>query len=142
VRLRILVIGKLKDAALTSMCETYIERSRRFLPIEIVSCRDAGTQWSRARDDDGPNVLLDERGEQVTTLELATWFSRWRDRSMRTVDLLVGDAHGFSEADRRAADRVLALSRLTLPHRLVPLVLCEQLYRVGTVLAGHPYHHE
>lgn len=141
MRLRILAIGKLKDPALVSSCETYVERSRRFLPIELVSCRDASAQWSRARDDDGPNVLLDERGTQVTTPELAAWFATWRDQGVRAVDLLVGDAHGFGDDDRRAADRVLSLSRLTLPHRLVPLVLCEQLYRVGTLLAGHPYHH-
>jgi 23S rRNA (pseudouridine1915-N3)-methyltransferase len=141
VRLRILAIGKLKDAALASACGTYVERSRRFLPIELVACRDAAALWSRARDDDGPNVLLDERGSQVTTPELARWFSGWRDRGIRSVDLLLGDAHGFSDDDRRAADRVLALSRLTLPHRLAQLLLCEQLYRVGTLLAGHPYHH-
>ena len=141
MRLRIITIGKLKDAALASSCQTYVERSRRFLPIELIACRDAAAQWSRARDDDGPNVLLDERGQQLTTTALASWFEGWRDHGVRTVDLLIGDAHGFSDADRRAADRVLALSRLTLPHRLVQLLLCEQLYRVGTVLAGHPYHH-
>ena len=54
------------------------------------------------------------------------------------MDLLIGDAHGYDEADRARADRVLALSRLTLPHRLAQLLLCEQLYRVGTILAGHP----
>jgi 23S rRNA (pseudouridine1915-N3)-methyltransferase len=141
VRLRILAIGKSKDPALASLCQTYIQRSQRYLPLELAFCRDATAQWARARDDAGPNVLLDERGAQVTTQELAGWFSGWRDQGVRGVDLLIGDAHGFSDADRQAADRVLALSRLTLPHRLVPLVLCEQLYRVGTVLAGHPYHH-
>ena len=60
---------------------------------------------------------------------------------MRRVDLLIGDAHGFDDAARSRADRVLALSRLTLPHRLAQLLLCEQLYRAGTILAGHPYHH-
>jgi 23S rRNA (pseudouridine1915-N3)-methyltransferase len=53
----------------------------------------------------------------------------------------IGDAHGFDEAQRGKATRLLGLSRLTLPHRLAQLVLCEQLYRAGTILAGHPYHH-
>lgn len=141
MRLRILVVGKLKDPALASTCDEYARRSRHFLPIELVTCRDARTQWTRARQDDGPNIVLDEQGEQVGTTELSTWLARWRDRGTRVVDLLVGDAHGFSDVDRAAADRVLALSKLTLPHRLATLVLCEQLYRVGTLLAGHPYHH-
>lgn len=141
MRLRIVTLGKLKDAALASAIETYIERSRRLLPIEIVSVRDAPTQWARAREDDGPNVVLDERGEQVDTLLLADWLGRWRDAGIRQVDFLVGDAHGYADTDRASADRVLALSRLTLPHRLAAVLLTEQLYRAGTILFGHPYHH-
>ena len=55
--------------------------------------------------------------------------------------LYIGDSEGFSATDRTSADKLLALSRLTLPHRLVRLVLLEQLYRAATLLSGHPYHH-
>ncbi|HEY8378390.1 MAG TPA: 23S rRNA (pseudouridine(1915)-N(3))-methyltransferase RlmH, partial [Nannocystis sp.] len=89
---------------------------------------------------EGSRVLLDERGEQIDTRELARWIDRWR-RDARDVALYIGDADGFTATDRTQADRLLALSRLTLPHRLVRLILLEQLYRAGTLLAGHPYHH-
>ena len=49
--------------------------------------------------------------------------------------------YGFSAQDRSDATKLLALSKLTLPHRLAQLVLIEQLYRAGSILAGHPYHH-
>ncbi|MEM7151198.1 MAG: 23S rRNA (pseudouridine(1915)-N(3))-methyltransferase RlmH [Myxococcota bacterium] len=141
MRLRVLPIGKLKDARLEGLCDEYVKRSRAMLPIERVVCRNAKDQWQRASDGDGTIVLLDERGEQPDTLELSGWFRRWRDGGVRRVDLLIGDADGYDDAARARADRILALSRLTLPHRLAQLMLCEQLYRVGTVLAGHPYHH-
>lgn len=139
MKLRILAIGKLKDPGLEALVAEWTKRSRAFLPIEVLHVRDLTALRAKAV---APRVVLDERGEQVRSPELAAWLLRWRDRSVRQVDFLVGDAHGFDDADRKAADKVLALSRLTLPHRLAQVVLVEQLYRAGTILAGHPYHHE
>lgn len=143
MRLRILCVGKLKQPGLEALVDDYVARSRSLLPIELLALRDLGQLRERAQPSKtGPRVVVDERGEQVTTAALASWLSDWRDRGVRSVDFLIGDAHGFSDADRETADRVLALSRLTLPHRLAQVLLVEQLYRAGTILAGHPYHHE
>jgi 23S rRNA (pseudouridine1915-N3)-methyltransferase len=143
MQLRILCVGKLKQPGLEALVDDYRKRSQPLLPIELLALRDLGqlrerTQPSKA----GPRVVVDERGEQVTTSVLSTWLADWRDRGVRSVDFLIGDAHGFNDDDRKAADRVLALSRLTLPHRLAQVLLVEQLYRAGTILAGHPYHHD
>lgn len=139
--LRVLAIGKLKDPRLEGLCDEYVKRSRTLCPIERVVFRNAGEQGRRAGEDGAPVVLLDERGEQLDTTTLAAAIGAFRDGGRRRIDFLIGDAHGYDDAARARADRVLALSRLTLPHRLAQLLLCEQLYRVGTVLAGHPYHH-
>lgn len=141
MQLRILAIGKLKDAHLEHLCDQYVVRSRSMVPIQRVACRNAAEQWKRASHGGAPVVLLDERGEQLDTVALSRLIGGFREAGRPRVDLLIGDAHGYDEADRARADRVLALSRLTLPHRLAQLLLCEQLYRVGTILAGHPYHH-
>lgn len=141
MQLRVLAIGKLKDARLEGLCDEYVKRSRTMLPIERVVCRSARDQQARAGEGGAPVVVLDERGEQADTPRLAQWLQQWRDGGARRIDLLIGDAHGFCEDERQRADRVLALSHLTLPHRLAQLLLCEQLYRAGTILAGHPYHH-
>lgn len=141
MRAIVLIPGKLRDAAIEGACRQYSARARATLGIAIAVCKGRAGQWARARSLGGPVVLLDERGEQPTSTELAAWIAAWRDRGVRDVAFLVGDAEGFGEEDRRAADRVLGLSKLTLPHRLAVLVLCEQLYRVATILAGHPYHH-
>jgi len=141
VLLRVLAVGKLKDARVTGLCDEYVVRSRSLRPIERVECRSAREQWQKAGEGGSPVVLLDERGQQLDTVALAGWVRAWQDGGRRRVDFLIGDADGYDDSDRARADRVLALSRLTLPHRLAQLILCEQLYRVGTLLAGHPYHH-
>ncbi|MFO7561558.1 MAG: 23S rRNA (pseudouridine(1915)-N(3))-methyltransferase RlmH [Enhygromyxa sp.] len=139
MELRILAVGKLKQAGLEALVADYCKRSRAQLPIKLDHLRDLAALRARA---ERPRVVLDERGEQITTTTLASWIGEWRDRGVRRVDFLLGDAHGFSDQDRKSADKVLALSRLTLPHRLAQLLLVEQLYRAGTILAGHPYHHQ
>jgi 23S rRNA (pseudouridine1915-N3)-methyltransferase len=127
VNLRVLAVGKLKDGGLEALVGEWQQRSRDLAALRA----RAGT----------PRVVLDERGETFDSAQLAARLRGWRDRGTRQLDFLVGDAHGFADADREGADLVLSLSRLTLPHRLVQVVLVEQLYRAGTILAGHPYHH-
>jgi 23S rRNA (pseudouridine1915-N3)-methyltransferase len=138
VILRVIAVGKLKDPGLQSSVDTYIKRSRAFAQIEFLVVKDMASLRSKAGD---PRVVLDERGEQLTTMALAEQVRSWRDGGRSRVDFLVGDAHGFDERDREQAQRVVALSRMTMPHRIAQLLLVEQLYRVGTILSGHPYHH-
>lgn len=94
----------------------------------------------RARIDEHA-VLLDERGEMLSSVALAQRCQERRDAACPQLRFLIGDADGFHQEDRRRAKWVLSLSKLTLPHRLAHLVIVEQLYRAGTILAGHPYHH-
>jgi 23S rRNA (pseudouridine1915-N3)-methyltransferase len=142
MRLRILAVGKLKQPGLELLVADYAKRSRSLLPIELVHLRDLAALRHRTQPaQTGPRVVLDERGEQITSETLAAWLGAWRAAGTRQVDFLIGDAHGFGDGDRQAADRVMALSQLTLPHRLAQVLLVEQLYRAGTILAHHPYHH-
>ncbi len=143
MQVRVYAAGKLKDAGLERMCATYCKRARPFMPVEVVEVRAlAGLRKRLESREPAVRILLDERGEQLTTRELAGWIQGYRERGARSLALFIGDAHGFDNEDRARADRLLALSRLTLPHRLVRVVLLEQLYRAASLLAGHPYHHD
>lgn len=145
MRLAVVAAGKLRDAGLQSLCDDYTRRIQPFVPLEHVEVKDAAglrARWTDRTRGAGTRVLLDERGEQLTSRELARWLETWRAGGVRQVSFYLGDADGFSAADRAGAERLLALSRLTLPHRLARLVLLEQLYRAATLLAGHPYHHD
>ena len=86
-------------------------------------------------------VVLDERGEDLNTLQLAKRLEHWMQDG-RDVALLIGGADGLDEEFKAAANDKLRLSSLTLPHGLARLVLCEQLYRASSVLKNHPYHRE
>jgi 23S rRNA (pseudouridine1915-N3)-methyltransferase len=85
-------------------------------------------------------VALDERGEALSSLELARLLGGWRDSGVREARFLIGPHDGLSEATRAGADRLLAFGRATWPHLMVRAMLAEQLYRAVSILDGHPYH--
>lgn len=87
-------------------------------------------------------VALDERGEMLSSTELARKIAHWRDAGTQDVAFLIGGANGHAEAVRQRADLVLSFGRMTLPHMLIRVVVAEQIYRIRTILDGHPYHRE
>jgi 23S rRNA (pseudouridine1915-N3)-methyltransferase len=141
MKLRVLAVGRLKDAGLVSLCDTYVRRLKPMFPTTVEEPRTLEALRTQAAKNGAARVVLDERGDLITTEVFAKWLGQLRDQGTRSCSFLIGDAHGFTDEDRRGADRVLALSPMTLPHRLARLLLLEQLYRAGCVLSGHPYHH-
>jgi 23S rRNA (pseudouridine1915-N3)-methyltransferase len=86
-------------------------------------------------------IVLDERGDRVTTVQLAERLQRWMSEG-RDAALLIGGPDGLDPALKATADESLRLSELTLPHAFVRVLLAEALYRAWSVTAGHPYHRE
>lgn len=86
-------------------------------------------------------VVLDERGDRLTTSQLAGRMTAWM-RDGRDVALLIGGPDGLDPALKQTADETLRLSDLTLPHAFVRVLLAEALYRAWTVMVNHPYHRE
>jgi 23S rRNA (pseudouridine1915-N3)-methyltransferase len=87
-------------------------------------------------------VVLDERGEQLTSAGLAAMLGRWRDDGARETRFLIGAADGHDAGLRAGADLLLAFGHATWPHMLARAMLAEQLWRATSILAGHPYHRE
>lgn len=87
------------------------------------------------------HVMLDERGAEMSTLELAGSMKSWLQDG-RDVAFVIGGADGLHPALRQNAGKLWSLSRLTLPHGMVRVLLAEQLYRAMSVIQGHPYHRE
>jgi 23S rRNA (pseudouridine1915-N3)-methyltransferase len=152
VKLRILAVGKDRSGLYAPAVEEYAGRLARYARFELVEVpearRLAGTP--RAREEEGAALLarlgprdrvvaLDERGDQVTSVELADRLRRWLAGG-QDVALLVGGSDGLAPEVLARAQERLALSRLTLAHRLARLVLVEQLYRAFTIVRGEPYH--
>jgi 23S rRNA (pseudouridine1915-N3)-methyltransferase len=122
----------------------YITRTNRTLPCDsqIFDTEAALLTWldqqpGRVR---AFSILLDSRGQQLTSEDFADRIGRLRDDGTQRLVLAVGPADGWSSAAHQRADLLLSLGRLTLPHQLARVVLAEQLYRATTILTGHPYH--
>jgi 23S rRNA (pseudouridine1915-N3)-methyltransferase len=86
-------------------------------------------------------VLLDERGKQLTSKQLALLLTDWQSDG-RDVCFIIGGPDGVSETVRQRADIVWSLSQLTLPHGMARALLSEQLYRAWSLQTGHPYHRD
>lgn len=132
--------------------EGYAERVRRHAELDLVELPTAkgALPPADARRREGEALLaklkpeswlvaLDERGTLLDSLELARLVATARDAGRELVFAIGGD-EGLDSPVRERAWKVLALSRMTLPHRLARLVLLEQLYRAFSMLRGEPYH--
>ena len=87
-------------------------------------------------------IALDETGALVSSRELAAQVRDWQDQGVGTITFLIGGANGHADILKNKADLKLSFGRMTLPHMLARVVLAEQIYRVKTILDGHPYHRD
>jgi len=122
----------------------YTERVARYTSCDSVVFETVAAllEWLARQPGRAPAyaILLDSRGKQLSSEELAERVGRLRDGGTQRLVFAVGRADGWSDAARQRADMLLSLGRITLPHQLARVVLAEQVYRAFTILAGHPYH--
>jgi len=144
LKLTIAWIGKTKNAAIQSLTDEYLKRLRQYAEAEGVSLKDEPALPKLCgRDGKGPRrrlVLLDSRGKQLSSEDLATFLGDHQDQNPIPLVFAIGPADGFSETACQQADFTLSLGKMTIAHELARVVLLEQLYRGFTILKGHPYH--
>lgn len=144
MKLKIAWIGKTKEPAIQALTEEYLKRLSHYADVDGVSLKDETGILKLAARDARPArhalVLLDSRGKQLSSEELARWLGDYQDRNPLPLLFAVGGADGFSDSARKSATLVLSLGKMTLAHELARVVLLEQLYRAFTILKGHPYH--
>jgi len=141
VKLKVAWIGKTKEPAIQSLTDEYLKRIGRYIPVEGVSLKDeAGLKNVGGRGVRSFLVLLDSRGKQLSSEELAKFLGNYQDQSSVPLVFAIGPANGFSEETRQSASLLLSLGKITLAHELARVVLLEQVYRAFTILKGHPYH--
>jgi 23S rRNA (pseudouridine1915-N3)-methyltransferase len=155
VRFRFLWIGKTKDRLLLGLEERYLGRIGTFFPVERTVVAEAKKispgQLSSLLDREAdavekklsPNgfrVVLDERGDQFSSLEFAKRVEEIVGRPVQEVVFVAGGFYGVPERLIASADMKLSLTKWTLPHELARVVLLEQVYRSMTIMKGLPYH--
>lgn len=155
MKLSVLAVGHRQPAWVNEGCAEYLKRMPRELPLTVSEIKPEPrgsktreqlliAEKARIREAMAAGcrlVVLDEKGDDLTTLKLAKRLEAWMQDG-RDVSLLIGGADGLDEEFKAQADDRLRLSSLTLPHGMARLLLCEQLYRAVSVLKNHPYHRE
>ncbi|MET0337487.1 MAG: 23S rRNA (pseudouridine(1915)-N(3))-methyltransferase RlmH [Caulobacter sp.] len=152
MRIRILCVGRMKDGPERELVDDYLGRAqksgkslgyRAVEEIEIPSSTkdDEGTRLL-AKHGQGILIRLDERGESWTSQDLSKRLARWRDAGEDAVSFVIGGADGTSPAIASAARHTICFGVQTWPHRLVRVLIAEQVYRALSIEAGSPYHRE
>jgi 23S rRNA (pseudouridine1915-N3)-methyltransferase len=137
--LHIVARGKAGRSPEAELVERYLKRLS--WPSKLSELPESGGRPPPPADS-MVTILLDEKGEQLSSMELARKLERWRDEGRREARFLIGGADGFGDDQRASADLLLAFGKATWPHLLARSMLAEQLWRATSILANHPYHRE
>lgn len=154
-RICVVAVGRMKNPFLRSAFLDYLQRAERFFKMDVLEQRrglytspgrvalERKKERERLVAKRGERaflVVLDERGQDLSTAELAAKLRELQERGCTEILFFIGGPFGLAEGLESEADLLLSLSRLTLPHELARVMLMEQLYRCGTILSGENYH--
>lgn len=152
MKIRIAWIGRTKEPAIRALTDEYLKRISRYVDVQGMELRDEAallTMCGRQASGKGGKaaaggrstlVLLDSRGKEFSSEQLANFLKDHQERNPLPLVFSVGPADGFSEATKDAAQYSISLGKMTLAHELARVVLLEQVYRALTIVKGHPYH--
>lgn len=150
-------VGRTTDKRLADLTADYAARIGHYMPFETATVPDLRhtkaltREQQKGREGEGIArllkegdfvVLLDERGRELRSVELATYLQQKMNAPWRRLVFVIGGPYGFAKALYDRAGDKLSLSRLTFSHQMVRLFFTEQIYRALTILKGEPYHHE
>ena len=139
MRLHIIARGKIGRSPESELVDRYLKRIS--WPTKITELPDRGGVMPAA-ERNSRTIIFDEKGEQLTSAQIAELLGRWRDDGVSETRFCLGAADGFDDADRATADELIAFGKATWPHMMARAMLAEQLYRATSILANHPYHRE
>jgi 23S rRNA (pseudouridine1915-N3)-methyltransferase len=139
VLLHIVARGKIGRSLEAELVERYLKRVQ--WPTKVTELPDRGGNVP-ALPENAVTVILDERGQALSSRELAKILETWRDGGKREARFLIGAADGHGEDLRASADLLFSFGPATWPHLLARAMLAEQLFRATSILANHPYHRE
>lgn len=148
MKLTLLAVGRLRRGPELSLIEDYLDRFGKtgrglgLPPVNVVEVEGKPSEveaLTKAIPAGAALVILDERGQTLTSPEFAKTLGAYRDQA-RDVCIMIGGADGLDPAWRNRADLAISFGRMVWPHMLVRVMVAEQLYRAASILAGAPYH--
>lgn len=157
MKITLLTVGKTDKDWVRQGIEIYVSRLKHYIPFAIVEIPELKNVSALTKDqikvregelilknikqtDD--LILLDERGKEYTSVELAKVIQDKISYGGKDMVYVIGGAYGFSDAVYQRANSKISLSRMTFSHQMVRAIFVEQIYRAFTIMRGEPYHHE
>nr|WP_274705381.1 23S rRNA (pseudouridine(1915)-N(3))-methyltransferase RlmH [Sphingomonas sp. H160509] len=137
--LHIVARGRIGRSPEADLVDRYLKRI--VWPTKVSELPDTGGKIPLIGEQ-AKRILLDEKGETLSSTQFAQKLERWRDDGVREARFMIGAADGFDDAARDEADLLFSFGRATWPHLLARAMLAEQLFRATSILANHPYHRE
>ncbi|PZO74245.1 MAG: 23S rRNA (pseudouridine(1915)-N(3))-methyltransferase RlmH [Sphingomonas taxi] len=137
--LHIVARGRIGRSPEADLVDRYLKRI--VWPTKVSELPDIGGKIPLVGEQT-KRILLDEKGETLSSTQFAQKLERWRDDGVREARFMIGAADGFNDAARDEADLLFSFGRATWPHLLARAMLAEQLFRATSILANHPYHRE
>ena len=157
MKITLLTVGKTDKEWVRKGLEIYTSRLRHYIPFSIAEIPELKNVSSLSRDqikekegslilaavkDSDEMILLDERGKEMSSVELAAALEKKLSAGGRGIVFVIGGAYGFSGTVYARANAKISLSKMTFSHQMVRVIFAEQLYRAFTRIKGEPYHHE
>ena len=152
MRIMILAVGRDRRGPTADLVDLYIKRCPWKTELVDIPQQTRGeperrrrAEWEKIRQSLPANAaiaVLDERGDDLTSRKFAERIERFREDGRPTLAFVIGGADGLDPTLIETADLRLAFGRAVWPHRLVRVMLAEQLYRASTISSGHPYHRD
>jgi 23S rRNA (pseudouridine1915-N3)-methyltransferase len=140
MKVRLLMLGKTRRPELNALLSDYVQRINRSWPVEITEVRNESAALKNLDADRAATVLLlDAAGKVYDSTGFAKWLGEQRDRGVRELIFVCGDADGFPDALRERVKQKISLSPMTYSHELARVMLVEQIYRAFAILSGSPY---
>ena len=148
MKYRISIIGKIKNNDEDLITRKYLKRIKN---IELKQFEVKTKNKEKKLDEEaerlinstpknGKLVLLDEQGENLSSSDLAKLILNWSNNNITSVNFAIGGALGNGVKIKKTADKIVSFGKLTWPHQMVKMMIAEQIYRIETIIQGHPYH--
>lgn len=157
MQIELIVVGKTDSKEVAALVEMYAKRVNHYCRFAITTLPDlrntknfSSRQQNKSEGDrilallneSDCVVLLDERGDELRSMQFAEWIGKRMSSGLRRLVFVIGGPYGFSEEVYARANYKLSLSRMTFSHQIVRAIFAEQIYRAFTILNNEPYHHE
>ena len=158
MKITILCVGKVKESFYRGGISEFEKRLSRYTNLDIIEVADEQTpdkaseaQEEQIKEKEAKRLLthvkeddfvctLEIQGKEFTSVDFSKWIAEKQVSGVSHITFVIGGSLGLHESVLKRSDFALSFSKMTFPHQLMRLILCEQIYRAFRIMNGEPYH--